>query len=215
MSTAPRGNYETRVVTVDSKSAMFGHNETLAIQQPCEFTAHMFEPITLTGPTEVYLESLWIGGYKINATNNYHFNTITTDTVQYFSIKVDEFQIDSIAGEYNSPAELAANAEAGVKNTPAMHGRFNIPNERPTRAANIVARQWDTKPFTLGHLSKTAVFISHVKPQTFTKFTVSILDQDGNNIFAPRSTGAIPINQPPKLARRIILQFLFVEDKNL
>jgi hypothetical protein len=217
MSTAQRGNYETRIVTIDSKESLLATTSN----EPCKFTSYLYEPIVLTAPTEIYLESLWIGGFKINYDNAYHFNdNIKANTIQYFSINVDEFEIDSIAGEYNSPADRISNKAPDVSgfsgadkyNTPAMHGRFNIPNEVPVRATDAVQTMIDTKPFTLGHLSKTAIYVSNIKPKTLTKFNVDIKDQDGLSIFHTIDGG---IENPPALSRRIIMQFLLIEDKNL
>ena len=221
MSTAQRGNYETRIVTIDSKESLLATTSN----EPCKFTSYLYEPIVLTAPTEIYLESLWIGGFKINYDNAYHFNdNVKANTIQYFSINVDEFQIDSIAGEYNSAADRLSNQivyttdnsgqflGSDKYNTPAMHGRFNIPNEVPVRATDAAQTMIDTKPFTLGHLSKTAIYVSNIKPQTLTKFNVDIKDQDGLSIFHTIDGG---LENPPALSRRIIMQFLLIEDKNL
>ena len=65
-STQHRGNYETRVIIVDSKDALTG----TAGDDPCQFTARLSEQINLTSASEIYLSSIYIGGYKINENVN-------------------------------------------------------------------------------------------------------------------------------------------------
>ena len=203
LSTLPRSGQDVRVLTVDSKDALLG----TTTDEPCEFTAYLYEPIRLTAATEIYLESIWIGGFKINHSNNYHFSGDgITDVVHYFSIQIPEFEIDNLCGEYNTPADLAANN--GSRNIPAMQSRFNLPNEQATRTSDQTMNITNTKPFILGHLSKTAIYVGSVKPKTISKISVSIKDQDGLSIFSA-PTASIP--NPHSLSRRIIMQFRLVE----
>jgi len=201
----------------------------------CEWVNYLPEPLVLTGPTEIYLESIYIGGYKVNGGTSGIFQFPWEPTldptrfgyIYYFSIGIPEFQIKSIQTEYNSPTDLSNNGVGpdpsgnylyGNKNSPHMGGRFNLcqtkaliatsipPNTNPE---NANPQKDETKPFILGHLSKESVFVSKINPQTLTKITVNIQDQDGRSIFTKGGEGRE--GNPYSITRRIFLKFLLVE----
>ena len=215
-STQYRGNYEVRSITVDSGDKFYA-----ASSDDCSFVAKLSEKINLTAPTEIYLSSIYIGGYKINenvvATNEdsspytggatYDDNN-AGDVVNYFSIGVSEFNIDSVAGQTSaSPSNFQVSD---------MHRRFNLPLETVSKSeVSGVLRPSDYKPFVLGHLGKTAFYISKIQPKSLDRLTIDIHDQDGLSIFKPLVTpGQHMVDaNPPMRSRRIIMQFMLVEKK--
>jgi hypothetical protein len=71
----------------------------------------------------------------------------------------------------------------------------------------------DYKPFILGHLSKTAVYLAKVGPKKLTSLNVTITDQDGNDIWKSTNGHGGLEGNPPKQSRRVIMQLMFVEEE--
>jgi len=201
-STQHRGNYEVRSVIVDSKDALTGTTGS----EPCEFIGRLSEQINLTGPTEIYLSSIYIGGYKINENvNALYDDSGDTDIIKYFSLDIPEFDIAQIGGQFSSDSRNSYTD---------MNRRFNLVMESPSRSGiSGVLTPKDYKPFVLGHLGKTAVYVSTIKPKTLNRLTVNIQDQDGLSIFRGlNNPGNHSVDaNPPAKSRRVILQFLLVE----
>ena len=65
VSTRRRGNYKIRKIGIDSKQK-FRIQQIGGVAPDCSFKTWFETPIVLTGDTEIYLQSIWIGGYKIN-----------------------------------------------------------------------------------------------------------------------------------------------------
>ena len=204
ISTHYRGNYETEIITLDSKDLF---TSTTGSEQ-CTFKCKLSEQIHLTDYTEIYLESLHIGGYKINENVSAAFDdNDSKDVIRYFSIGVPEFNIRQIGGQYNSD---------GKNHVTEMHHRFNLAHESSI-ISNIagVLQPKDFRPFILGHLSRTAVFVSSLPPCTLSSITVDIKDQDGESIFKELvNPGAHSVDaNPPSKSRRIMMQFLLIKKK--
>jgi len=222
-STQYRGNYEVRNITIDSGDKIYA-----ASSHECSFVAKLSEKINLTAPTEIYLSSIYIGGYKINESHPDLRHAIVGtdgtpydddnagDVVNYFSIGVSEFNIDTVAGQTS-----ASSTNFQVSD---MHRRFNIPleNAATSDVANILQPS-DYKPFVLGHLGKTAFYISKIQPKSLDRITVDIRDQDGLSIWkevvdnpiyeASGNTKHFVDANPPMRSRRVIMQFMLVEKK--
>ena len=72
----------------------------------------------------------------------------------------------------------------------------------------------DYKPFILGHLSKTAVYLAKVGPKKLTSLNVTITDQDGDVIWKSKNGHGDGVDaNPPKQSRRVIMQLMFVEEE--
>jgi len=217
-STKRKSNYKIRTITLDSKDA-FTDGRSF---EDCKWTNYLSEPLVLTAPSEIYLESIYIGGYKINGAlsgDREHRlaweTTYVRDTfggyTYYFSIDIPEFEIDTISG---LPVESSV-ADLSHK----MHKRFNLCQEParkssfvPTALSRFAPLKSEQKPFILGHLSKEAVFVSKISARTISKITVDIKDQDGRTIF---NTGAEDLSgNPCNNSRRVFMQFLIIEQKS-
>lgn len=211
-STQYRGNYEVRSITVDSGDKFYA-----ASSNDCSFVARLSEKINLTAPTEIYLSSIYIGGYKINESVTYEDSTPYTggatyddnnagDVINYFSIGVSEFNIDNVAGQTGASSDFQVSD---------MHRRFNLPLETASKSAvGGVLKPSDYRPFVLGHLGKTAFYISKIQPKSLDRLTVDVRDQDGLSIFKPLvSSGHMVDANPPMRSRRVIMQFMLVEKK--
>uniref|UniRef100_A0A6C0KEF8 Uncharacterized protein n=1 Tax=viral metagenome TaxID=1070528 RepID=A0A6C0KEF8_9ZZZZ len=200
MSTHFRSTYETTNITIDSKDAF---TSTIGDEE-CSFVCKLSEPINLTETTEVYLNSIHIGGYKINENINARFDDDNSkDMIRYFSVDIPEFQIRQSAGQYNSDGKV---------HSTEMHHRFNIALET-NNVSKIegVLQPIDYRPFVLGHLGKTSVFVSEIKACTITQLHVNIRDQDGNSIFKSLVGDGHAVDaNPPSKSRRIIMQFLLI-----
>ena len=212
VSTRTQGNYKIRKIGVDSNREFF-----LAEDAPaCKFTCILAEPLILTGNTEIHLQSIWIGGYKINISRAVCWDDarsapINHDVIMYFSIGIPQFDIDSVASEYTDKTD--SNGYRDVSGN--MNRRFNIlNNDKLTIADKILPRdrpivsETDFEPFTLGHLGRKSFFVSKIKPKTLTKIDIDITDQDGNPIWIDL-TG--DFDNPPALSRRVIMEFVMVE----
>ena len=226
-STRARSNYKTRVVTLDSKNAF----TNLISYDKVEWINYLAEPLVLTGPTEIYLESIYIGGYKINP-STYHASSPVDNgfaweptfsvsgqggNIYYFSIGIPEFEIKTVSSE-GGGGLLSNGSGRDLSNN--MSNRFNLCQE-PALVSSHQPTGTDTafqgplrseqKPFILGHLSKEAVFVSKINATTLNKITVNIQDQDGRSIWGkggPRNSG-----NPESRFRRVFMQFTLIEQK--
>jgi len=202
-STQFRGNYDVRSIIIDSKDII-----AQSTTNECQFTARLAEQINLTGPTEIYLSSIYIGGYKINENSNALYDdSANADIIKYFSIDIPEFDIKQIGGECNP-----TNTNAYTN----MNRRFNLVMESPASAkVSGVLQPSDYKPFVLGHLGKTSIFISEIKPKNLDRITINIKDQEGLDIYKPVTGGGHSVDaNPPRRSRHVIMQFLLVEKKD-
>ena len=173
-------NRNTRMVNIDTRGKFTGSTTE------CKFTAKFMETLNISKPTDIYLTSIYIGGYKTGS--NYY----DTSGIQAFSIKIPEFDTLSIGADASgSYTEL---------NRSIVLPMEGIDLETPPTAA------MQTRPFVLGHLSKTAVYISTINPKKIDRLTVTIKDQDGGDIWTMTQGFANPSN----VYKRVIMQFTFV-----
>jgi len=212
-STVRENNYKIRVVTLDSKTAFVG----TVTDEDCSWKNYLAEPLILKGTTEIYLESIYIGGYKINETTSSTVDkrlawnvsdppAADGGNIYYFCIGIPEFEIKSGVAEYR------ANPDASDM-TGHMNKRFCLCQE-PALVGDIsgsVLPINESKPFILGHLSKTSVFVSKIEPKTINSININIQDQDGRSIWT--EGGASAQGNPNGFLRRIFMQFIFVEKK--
>ena len=176
-------NRNTRMVNIDTRGKFTGSTTE------CKFTAKFMETLNISKPTDIYLTSIYIGGYK---TPEKPEDYSSDNTIQAFSIKIPEFDILSIGADASgSYTEL---------NRSIVLPMEGIDLETPPTAA------MQTRPFVLGHLSKTAVYISTINPKKIDRLTVTIKDQDGGDIWTMTQGFANPSN----VYKRVIMQFTFV-----
>jgi len=222
VSTRKRGNYKIMKLGVDSKQK-FRIQHVGGVAPNCSFRTWFEKPIILTGDTEIYLQSIWIGGYKINFSraNTWDDQPFAVypshDVIYYFSLGIPQFNIDSVAAEWGNKR----NPDTGLRDISGnMNRRFNLVNEDHIVIKNTIEiavphniTETEFRPFTLGHLNKKSVFVSKLKPQTLTHLDIDIKDQDGFNIWHDKVSAPIAydFDNPPALSRRVIMEFVFLE----
>jgi len=225
-NTSHDSNYKIKVVTLDSKDAF----TSLTGAEDCTWTNYLPEPLKITRTTEIYLESIYIGGYKINACDTsitgdhrYAWNKTAipaasgTDGdghVYYFCLDIPQFDIKNGAAEHSNQPYSQQNSDI----TGYMAGKLCLCQEPALVASNVPILgersplKVEYKPFILGHLSKTSVFVSKIEPKIIDNIKINITDQDGRTIWTVRGEGAA--GNPCDRSRRIFMQFLFVEKRN-
>ncbi len=190
----------TKMLTLDSGSFFFGQPAaTLS-----NYEVNLENPVVINNPAKIYLEGVYIGGFKLSATELTAFpgasSALNTSVVTHFNIDIPEFDINSFAGSASSEGAHAFN------------GKFTLPNEKAISKAAGTAANGDYKPFIKAYLSRTAVYVSSIKPTTLHKIHVNITDQNGDSIFTGTGGVGVSSENPPIDARRIVLQFIIAED---
>ncbi len=218
----------TKMFTIDS-GEYFYHKDA---NTDCTWETILDSPIVINRPAMIYLEGLYIGGFKINERDNVLYETgglngagvwtppgagqtvpLDNDHISHFNIDIPALNITTGAGT------------ADVSSTP-FSGKFTLPNEKPIVSAtpNIFLPS-DFKPFILGHLSRTAVYVSQIQPCTIDRISTTITDQNGRSIYKDLN-GSFGVNStttltnlapygaanPPKASRRVVLQFIIAEN---
>ena len=217
----------TKMFTIDSGEYFYHQNANT----DCTWETILDSPIVINRPAMIYLEGLYIGGFKINERDNVLYETgglngssvwtppgaaqtipLDNDHVSHFNIDIPELNITTGAGTTE------------ISSTP-FSGKFTLPNEKPIVSAT--AGQFvpgDFKPFVLGHLSRTAVYVSQIQPCTIDRITATLTDQNGRSIYkdlngglagsAATTTALAPYGaaNPPKASRRVVLQFIIAEN---
>jgi len=223
-STRKHENYNIMKIGVDSVNKFREGVDGDVVAPECSFRSYFETPIKITGYTEVYLQSIWIGGYKINQSRAVTWDDEVTplnDVISYFSIRIPQFNVDSLASEFSDTYDVCGNRILSDN----MNRRFNLVNETPNTLADKTYRpsikmRIDYKPFTLGTLNKRSLFVSKIEPQTLSYIDIDIKDQDGDNIWMGgpiRETDINGINtgpvysNPPILSRRVMMEFVFLE----
>ena len=224
----------TKMFTIDSGDHFY-HQVPAS---NCTFETILDSPIVINRPAMIYLEGLYIGGFKINERDNVLWETggtnfpwpanpttatwtapgvaqtvpLDNDHVTHFNIDIPELNITTAAGT------------TGVSSTP-FSGKFTLPNEKPiVSATSGIFVGSDFKPFILGHLSRTAVYVSQIQPCTLDRLVTTITDQNGLSIFKEITGSSGNANttnnnlarygagNPPLASRRIVLQFIIAEN---
>lgn len=208
-STRPSSDRTTKMITLDSSDFFFDK----PAETVCKFEVDLETPLHISKSSMVYLESIYIGAFKINETKKSFSPTGTTtanmskDVVTHFNFSIPELGIITHAGSL------------GNRTTP-FNGCFTLPNERPARpstAGTLLIS--DFQPYFLGHLSRTAVYITSMQPKTLSRFTITITDQDGNSIWKAPESGTTTtdltsqgVGNPPIASRRVIMQLIVAEN---
>jgi len=193
MATRASIDQDTRTISVDSGNYFFDK----PLDCMSAFSVDLQEQVNLTGLTDICLSHIYITGYKMNEQDTLHFSD-RDDVVNVFNINIPQFAIRNTGGRHE-------------RNSYA-HKRFSLINENNRAPAHPGLIDEDHKPFILGHLGQTAIYISTVTPITLTRLDISITDQEGKSIFKENSTNGTA--NPPLLARRIYMQFLLKTKKN-
>ena len=188
----------TKMLTLDSGTFFFGQPGATA----SSYEVTLENPVVINNPAKIYLEGVYIGGFKISDYNRFgfsgHSGALYNHHVSHFNIDIPEFDINSFAGSASSDGAHAFN------------GKFTLPNEKFLIQSNTTLES-DYKPFIKAYLSRTAVYVSSIKPTTLNKVHVNITDQNGDSIFL--GTGGVADGpNPPTNSRRIVLQFIIAED---
>jgi len=189
----------TKMLTLDSGTFFLGQPDATA----SSYEITLENPVVINNPAKIYLEGVYIGGFKLSALEGTAFPGVSaalnTSVVTHFNIDIPEFDINSFAGSASSDGAHAFN------------GKFTLPNEKAISKAASSAANTDYKPFIKAYLSRTAVYVSSIKPTTLNKVHVNITDQNGDSIFL--GTGGVSSGpNPPKDTRRIVLQFIIAEE---
>ena len=190
----------TKMLTLDSGTFFLGQPDATA----SSYEITLENPVVINNPAKIYLEGVYIGGFKISDYSRFgfsgHSGALYNHHVSHFNIDIPEFDINSFAGSASSDGAHAFN------------GKFTLPNEKFLIQSNTTLTR-DYKPFIKAYLSRTAVYVSSIKPTTLNKVHVNITDQNGDSIFLGTGgpTGSSGEN-PPKDSRRIVLQFIIAED---
>ncbi len=191
----------TKMLTLDSGTFFFGQSGATA----SSYEVTLENPVVISNPAKIYLEGVYIGGFKLSALQGTAFpgdgTALNTSVVTHFNIDIPEFDINSFAGSASSDGAHAFN------------GKFTLPNEKAiSRSGATNAVSGDYKPFIKAYLSRTAVYVSSIKPTTLNNVHVNITDQNGDSIFLGTG-GTSPTNpNPPIETRRIVLQFIIAEE---
>ena len=189
----------TKMLTLDSGTFFLGQPGATA----SSYEVTLENPVVINNPAKIYLEGVYIGGFKLSALEGTAFPgvgaALNTSVVTHFNIDIPEFDINSFAGSASSDGAHAFN------------GKFTLPNEKAISRAATNAANADYKPFIKAYLSRTAVYVSSIKPTTLNKVHVNITDQNGDSIFL--GTGGVGDGpNPPLISRRIVLQFIIAEE---
>lgn len=177
---------KTKMLTLDSGTFFYDKPDNTQ----CSFAVELDSPLILSNPAIVYLEGVYIGGFKVES-NLYpgaSANTNSKKVVTHFNIDIPEFDITAYAGT------------TGISSTCAFSGKFTIPNEKQVTTAT---------PFVKAYLSRTAVYVSSIRAKTLHKIHVSITDQNGESIF---DDGVAGDANPAVKSRRVTLQFIVAEE---
>ena len=173
----------TKIVNLDTRSK-FHSGET-----KCEFNAKFMNDLYLSERTDIYLIGIYIGGYKQDISG------YGTNTINAFSIKIPEFNIQTIGAD----ASGTTDSSGEISYSTNLDRSIVLPMEQVKTGVHTR----DYRPFVLGHISKTAVYVSTIEPSRLVSVKVNISDQDNNDIW-------ISTDNPPLLSRRVILQFAFI-----
>ena len=210
-STRPFSDRATKMITLDSHDFFY----TQPADSPCNFEVDLGVPLHIANSSTVYLESVYIGGYKINEKKKLLFpngspsdsSLMSKDIVTHFNFNIPELGITTYVGSKS-------------KRSSPFAGCFTLPNERPSKQATpdtLVAT--DYQPYFLGHLSRTAVYITSLQPKTLSRFTVNISDQNGDSIWkaVTDATTSTDLNShgagnPPLASRRVVIQLIIAEN---
>ena len=209
--TRPFSDRTTKMITLDSFDHFYGR----PADTQCRFDVDLENPLHISKPSTVYLESVYIGGYKINEKKKLLFPNgspsnppqMSKDIVTHFNFNIPELGIITYAGSKSTRSS-------------AFGGCFTLPNERPTKQATVdTLVATDYQPYFLGHLSRTAVYISSLQPKSLTRFTVQITDQNGDSIWkaVTDATTSSDLNahgagNPPLASRRVVIQLIIAEN---
>tara|TARA_X000001036_G_scaffold438074_1_gene484968 strand:+ start:1239 stop:1883 length:645 start_codon:yes stop_codon:yes gene_type:complete len=209
ISTRPASDRSTKMITIDSKNTFYSK----PANTESKFEVDLDFPLHIPNSSVVYLESVYIGGFKISEAKRLLFPSgnpsnpanLKDDIVTHFNFSIPELGIVTYAGD------------TGNRQSP-FNGCFTLPNEKIVRqatAGTLVAS--DFQPYFLGHLSRTAVYISRLQPKTLSRISVNVTDQNGESIFKDLEGTHADLNShgagnPPIASRRIVMQFIIAED---
>ena len=200
MNTGYKNPNKIRIVTIDTKTRF-----NVSGDIDCSFDAFFSSALNISKDTNVYLSNLFIGGYKICPKPAYYDASGNGDTISAFIIKIPDLEMITIG----------ADGSGNINNMNTTMNKSSVlvlesPSIISTTDAAILS---DYKPFILGHLSKTAVYLAKVGPKRLTSLNVTITDQDGDKIWkATNGHGDTVDANPPSGSRRIIMQLMFVEE---
>tara|TARA_B100001094_G_scaffold48846_1_gene44215 strand:- start:407 stop:1009 length:603 start_codon:yes stop_codon:yes gene_type:complete len=200
MNTGYRNPNKVRIVTIDTKTRF---NKTGDID--CSFDAFFSSALNISKDTNVYLSNLFIGGYKICPKPAYYDASGNGDIISAFIIKIPDLEMITIG----------ADASGNIDNMNTIMNKTSVLIlESPSIISTTdAAKPSDYKPFILGHLSKTAVYLAKVGPKKLNSLNVTITDQDGDKIWkAKNGHGSDVDSNPPSGSRRVIMQLMFVEE---
>jgi len=202
MNTGYRNPNKVRIVTIDTKGRF---NNTTG-DQSCTFDSFFSTPLNISKNTNVYLSNLFIGGYKICPQKAYYdASGNNRDTIYAFIINIPDLEMITIGADGSGNREQA---------TSVMNSKSVLILESPSIIdTEGAAAPSDYKPFILGHLSKTAVYLAKVGPKKLTSLNVTIRDQDGDIIWKATNGHGVGVDaNPPSDSRRVIMQLMFVEE---
>ena len=207
MNTGYMNPNKVRIVTIDTKERFMNTTG----DEACSFDSFLSSPLNISKNTNVYLSNLFIGGYKICSQPHYynhnHGEIYYKDVVNAFMIDIPDLEMITIGADGSGNREEA---------TSVMNKKSVLILESPSIiSASGAAVPSDYKPFILGHLSKTAVYLAKVGPKKLTSLNVTITDQDGDHIWKEWWGGhgvGVDAN-PPSRSRRVIMQLMFVEEE--
>ena len=212
MNTGYMNPNKVRIVTIDTKERFMNTTG----DEACSFDSFLSSPLNISKNTNVYLSNLFIGGYKICSGRHYYNHdygggNYYKEVVNAFMIDIPDLEMITIGADGSGNREEA---------TSIMNKKSVLILESPSIiSASGAAVPSDYKPFILGHLSKTAVYLAKVGPKKLTSLNVTITDQDGDNIW--KSNQYVTSNSdpnkvdanPPSRSRRVIMQLMFVEEE--
>ena len=204
MNTGYRNPNKVRIVTIDTKERFMNTTG----DEACSFDSFFSSPLNISKNTNVYLSNLFIGGYKIcSQPHYYNHDNNYNDVVNAFIIDIPDLEMITIGADGSGNREEA---------TTVMNKKSVLILESPSIiSVSGAAVPSDYKPFILGHLSKTAVYLAKVGPKKLTSLNVTITDQDGDVIWKSKwggHGGGVDAN-PPSRSRRVIMQLMFVEEE--
>ena len=202
MNTGYRNPNKVRIVTIDTKERFMNTSG----DESCSFDSFFSSPLNISKNTSVYLSNLFIGGYKICPEKAYYDASGNGDTIDAFMIDIPDLEMITIGADGSGNREQA---------TSVMNKKSVLILESPSIiSVSGAAVPSDYKPFILGHLSKTAVYLAKVGPKKLTSLNVTITDQDGDVIWKSKNGHGDGVDaNPPKQSRRVIMQLMFVEEE--
>ena len=207
MNTGYMNPNKVRIVTIDTKERFMNTTG----DESCSFDSFFSSPLNISKNTSVYLSNLFIGGYKIcSQPHYYNHDNNYKDVVNAFMIDIPDLEMITIGADGSGNREQA---------TSVMNKKSVLILESPSIISTSGAVPSDYKPFILGHLSKTAVYLAKVGPKKLTSLNVTITDQDGDHIWKSKwgdgngSHGSGVDANPPSRSRRVIMQLMFVEEE--